>query len=80
MCVCVCARIYSSISEHNMHNASPGGVKLQYSIRCQLTKPADEVQCCIMGKYTVVEREGLCCVHVLPVAHYNSRSQRYKQS
>lgn len=41
-----------------MHNASTECVDLQYSLRCQLTKPADKLQYCIMRKDdTVVERD-----------------------
>lgn len=39
-----------SISKHSMHNASTEFVDLQYSIRCQLTKPADKLQYYIMRK------------------------------
>lgn len=46
-----------SISDYNMHNAFTEGVDLQYSIQCQLTKPADKLQYCIMRKDTVVERD-----------------------
>lgn len=40
-----------------MYNASTEGVDLQYSIRCQLTKPADKLRYCIVRKDNVVERE-----------------------
>ncbi len=47
-----------SISEHNIHNASTECVDLQYSLQCQLTKPADKLEYCIMRKDdTVVERD-----------------------
>lgn len=59
----VCA--YSK-SEHNVHNASMVGFDLQYTIQCQLTKPADKLQHCIIKEMWFIQNRNVIFLKTVP--------------